>query len=280
MSASEPDIIDSPQEGDKPVFGEERRRLILDIVEARGRVRVRDLATLVGVTEPTIRKDVADLDRARLLKRTHGGVIAIKPSYEPAVTERVDRNSAGKEAIARACLREIVDGDAIFLDSGTTTAAIARALRNNPARVDGVSVPVNVNVLTNAMDVATALTDAPNVRHTVIGGQYRPLGGCFVGPLAVSTLEQFTLNTAFIGVSGVNNSGLTVADLSEAQVKMTAMNQARRVIVPMDHTKVGASDFARVCALNRIDALITDEDNEHLRRVCEENGVRFVVADN
>jgi DeoR/GlpR family transcriptional regulator of sugar metabolism len=253
--------------------------MILELVAAHGRMRVRDLAAMVGVTEPTIRKDVADLDRARLLRRTHGGVIAIQPSYEPAVTERAETNAAGKEAIARACLTEIVDGDAIFLDSGTTTAAIARALRDVPARVDGIHVPVNVNVLTNAVDVATTLADAPSVRHTVLGGVYRPLGGCFVGALATSNIEQFSLNTAFIGVSGVNEVGLTVADLAEAQVKQAVMNHARRVIVPMDHTKVGASDFVKICDLDRIDAVITDQDNPHLRSVCDKNGLRYIVAD-
>jgi DeoR/GlpR family transcriptional regulator of sugar metabolism len=83
--------------------------------------------------------------------------------------------------------------------------------------------------------------------------QYRALGGCFVGPLAVSPLETFMLNIAFAGVTGLTDLGLTVADLSEAQVKLAAMNQARRVIVPMDHTKLGASGFARVCGLDRVD---------------------------
>ncbi|MDP9269873.1 MAG: hypothetical protein M3P14_02645 [Chloroflexota bacterium] len=86
------------------------------------------------------------------------------------------------------------------------------------------------------------------------------------------------LNIAFIGVTGLTDLGLTVADLSEAQVKLAAMNQARRVIVPMDYTKLGASGFARVCGLDRVDMLVTDRDNEHLRRLCVENDVEFLVA--
>jgi DeoR/GlpR family transcriptional regulator of sugar metabolism len=279
MTPSGPaDRVPTPPD-DRPVFGEERRRQILELVEAQGRVRVRDLAALIGVTETTVRKDIADLDRGRLLRRTHGGAIALQPSYEPDVTEREDRNSSAKEAIARACLAEIADGDAVFLDSGTSTAAIAQLFRDPAARVDGLRIPMNVNVLTNAMSVATTLSSVATVRHTVLGGQYRPLGGCFVGPLAIESLEQFTLNLAFIGVSGIDQAGLWVADTSEAQIKRAAMNQARRVIVPMDSTKFGVSDFVRVVDLDRIDTVITDRDNPLLRKLCDASRVELKIAD-
>lgn len=260
----------------RPYFGEERRDQILSIVQARGRVRVRDLADLLGVTETTVRKDINDLDGARLLRRIHGGALALRPSYEPDVASRIEQNAVGKEAIARACLGQVLDGDAIFIDSGTTTTAIATLLAGRHS--DDLQHPTNVNVLTNAIEVGRILSTVPSVRHTVLGGQYRSLGGCFVGPLTVSSLETFTLNTAFIGVTGLNDLGLTVADLSEAQVKRAAMDQARRIIVPMDHTKLGASDFVRVCELDRVDMLITDRDNPHLRAICEQNGVQFLVA--
>ncbi|MFE7423440.1 DeoR/GlpR family DNA-binding transcription regulator [Rhodococcus sp. NPDC057529] len=263
----------------QPEFADERRQRIVGIVQARGRVRVRDLATLLGVTEPTVRKDITDLASARLLKRVHGAAVAITPSTELDISERVGTNAAAKAAIARACLEEIVDGDAVFFDSGTTVSALAGLLGSSGQdRVDGVRVPQNVNVLTNSIDVARSLANSPTVRHTVVGGQYRTAGGSFVGPLAISALQQFTLNTAFIGVSGLNEVGLTVADLSEAQVKRTAMEQARRVIVPMDNSKVGVSDFAIVCALSNVDVLITDQSNPELEQLCAENDVRFVVA--
>lgn len=269
----------STASSDRPAFGEERRRQILERVQVDGRVRVRDLAESIGVTEATIRKDIADLDRTRLLRRTHGGAIAVRPSYEPDIAERVDRNSDAKHAIARACLNEIADGDAVYLDSGTTTATIARVLSDPASGLAGLRIPRNVNVLTNSMDVAIRLAPVATVRHTVLGGLYRPLGGCFVGPLAISSLEKFTLNTAFIGVSGIDASSVTVADLSEAQVKSAAMNQSRRVILPLDHTKIGVSDFVRVCDLDQIDIIITDEDNPDLRRICDAHRVQLQIAD-
>ena len=263
---------------DRPAFTEERRQQILERVRVEGRVRVKDLAQSIGVTEATIRKDIADLDRTRLLRRTHGGAIAINPAYEPDVADRVERNSEAKEAIARACLEEIEDGDAVFLDSGTTTGTIARLMGDPTVGLEGVRLPVNINVLTNAMVVATYLAPVATVRHTVLGGSYRPLGGSFVGPLAISSLQQFTLNIAFIAGTGIDSSGVTVADLGEAQVKIAAMNQAKRVIVPLDHSKIGVTDFVRVSDLDQIDMVVTDRDSDSLQRICEQHASTLKVA--
>jgi DeoR/GlpR family transcriptional regulator of sugar metabolism len=267
---------------DEPrLFVDERRHRILEIVNARGRVRVRELAELVGVTEPTVRKDITDLDGQRLLRRAHGGALAVTPAYEANVSARVGTNVAGKRAIARACLDEVKDGDAIFVDSGTTMIALAEALCPDPGRRGTATpgpVPVNVNVLTNAIGVAQVLAPVAGIRHSVLGGQYRAAGGCFVGPLAIEALQKFTLNIAFIGVTGLSETGFTVADVNEAQVKMAAMERARRVIVPMDRTKIGAADFVKICDADRVDTVITDEPDEHLARMCHEHGVRLVVA--
>lgn len=270
-----------PGEREPRMFADERRRRILELVNARGRVRVSELAQLVGVTEPTVRKDITDLDAQRLLRRTHGGALAVRPAYEANVLARADTNVAGKRAIARACLAEVKDGDAIFLDSGTTMIALAEAFSPDGGHsVEGgpVPVPINVNILTNALEVARAVAGLPGVRHNVLGGQYRVLGGCFVGPLTVEALQRFTLNVAFIGVTGLSELGFTVADVNEAQVKISAMERARRVVVPMDHTKVGAADFVKICDPDRVETVVTDEPNEHLAQMCRDHGVRLVIA--
>jgi DeoR/GlpR family transcriptional regulator of sugar metabolism len=280
MAADKATDPDGDEQQPDQLLPDERRRRILEIVETHGRVRVRELAQMVGVTEPTIRKDISDLDRKRLLRRTHGGALALRPSYEPDVSARISHNLESKRAIARACLAEIKDGDAVFFDSGTSITAIAElflpALLNTGS---ADSAPRNVNVLTNSLDVARILAPLSGVRHTVLGGQYRPAGGCFVGPLAVEALQQFTLNVAFIGVSGLSESGFTVADLNEAQIKRTAMERARRVVVPMDHTKLGTSDFINLCDLDRVNTIITDQENPHLEQMIARHHVQLVVAE-
>ena len=278
---------------DRRAFTEERRARILEVVASRGRVRVTDLAELLAVAEPTVRKDIADLDRQGLLRRTHGGALAVRPAYEPSLSTRAAQNVDGKRAIARACVAQIADGNAVFLDSGSTILAVAEELRlgasgSQPSRARQPSRdrqpspgghPSGVNVLTNALGVAQVLADVPSVRHTVLGGQYRTLGGCFVGPLALESVQQFTVNTAFVGVTGLSASGFTVADVADAQLKNAVMDRARRVVVAMDHTKVGAHDFKKVCDLERVNVVVTDAADPHLRQMCTEAGVNLVVAD-
>lgn len=126
--------------------------------------------------------------------------------------------------------------------------------------------------------MAQTLADRAGIRHTVLGGSYRPAGGCFVGPLTEEDLSRFTVNLAFLGVTGVTDQGFTVADLSEAQVKRAAIDRARRVVVTMDHTKVGAADFATVCDLDAVATVVTDEPNQHLADLCSGSGVELIVA--
>jgi DeoR/GlpR family transcriptional regulator of sugar metabolism len=260
----------------KAAFAEERHARILALLDERGRVRNTELAMLLGVTEPTIRKDVADLARQGRLHRTHGGALAMRPAIEPDMPARVVRNPEVKTRIARACLAMISPGDAVYLDTGSTVLRIAELLVD---AIDAGTGPRNVNVLTNAMPVAGAIADRSGVRHTVLGGTYRPAGECFVGPLTLADLDSFTVNIAFLGVTGLTAQGLTVADLNEAQVKRTVISRARRVVVAMDSSKLGAADFARVCSLDEVSAIVTDAPNPYLQQLCQENDVELVDAE-
>jgi len=256
-------------------FAEERHQQILALLADRGRVRNSDLAAMLDVAEPTIRRDIADLARQGRLTRTHGGAIAMRPQFEPDLPMRIGRNATGKSAIARACLGMIADGDAVYLDAGSTILRLAEYLADDTADVDR---PRNVNVLTNAMPVAQTLAQRGDTRHTVIGGTFRPVGACFVGPLAISSLNAFTVNVAFIGVTGWSEAGFSVSDLAEAQVKAAAIQIARRVVVPMDVSKVGAADFARVCGLEDVTTVVIDAPNDYLLDIATEAGVEVVVA--
>jgi DeoR/GlpR family transcriptional regulator of sugar metabolism len=260
---------------DKAPFAEERHARILHLLGERGRVRNTELAELLGVTKPTIRKDIADLARQRLLHRTHGGAIATRLTAEPDLPSRMSRNADAKTRIAHACLSLVAPGDAVYLDAGSTIHRIAELMAED-ARTGTASR--NVNVLTNALGVAQTLAACPDVRHTLLGGTYRPAGGCLVGPLTVAGLDRFTVNIAFLGVTGLADQSFTVADLTEAQVKQVVLGRAKRVVVAMDHTKLGAADFALVCTLDDIGTIVTDEPNEYLTEICHQTGVELVVA--
>jgi DeoR/GlpR family transcriptional regulator of sugar metabolism len=264
-----------------PAFTEERRAEIVRLVKERGRVRTGELAGILGVTEPTIRRDVADLDRQGLVHRTHGGAIAASQSREPSLSARAGRNVAAKAAIARACLDLIEDGGAVFLDSGSSVDAIADAIRESavaPGTGDLRGRFADLNVLTNAVGVAVRLADVPGVRCTLLGGSYRTLGACTVGPLAVDNLAQFSLTAAFIGVTGLFENTFAVSDMGDAQLKIAAMARAATVVVPMDSSKVGVVDFRRICDLDRVDVLVTERPVGDLTERCAAATVELVVA--
>ena len=247
-------------------FAEERRQRIAQAIAADGRVRLADLVRTHGVTEPTIRRDLSVLEERALLQRTHGGAIAVVRA-EASVPDRSLRNRAAKERIARACATEIVSGDAVFLDTGTTVQAVAAQL----------SQP-GLNVLTNSVGVARVLADRPDVRHTLLGGQLRTLGDSVTGPIALENLHRFSVTVAVLGATGVNRDGISVADLGEAQIKRSVIDRAARVVLAVDSSKFGVTDFAAVCGLDRIDVLVTEDAGDEVRAWCAEHDVTLRLA--
>jgi DeoR/GlpR family transcriptional regulator of sugar metabolism len=251
----------------QPMFAQERREQIARLVSVRGRVRMSELVARFGVTEPTLRKDLTALEERQVLKRIYGGAIALRTSLESERNTRATRNVEAKNAVARACLEEIQDGDALFFDSGTSVERIAALLAGR-----------KLMVLTNTVHVVELVCELPGVEHVLIGGRYRRVSGSFVGPLTVAYLQRFTVNTAFIGISGLSEAGITVADPDEAALKAAVIERARRVVVPMDASKVGATHFATVCDLDQIDVVVIDDADEDLRAICETHSIALRVA--
>jgi DeoR/GlpR family transcriptional regulator of sugar metabolism len=263
-----------------PEFAEERRAHIVELVNSRGRVKVSDLADQLQVTQPTIRKDIAVLDSERKLRRTHGGALAtVSPAYEIEVEARRFDHAEQKQAIAGACLQLIGRNDSIYLDAGTTSLAIAEAIAAEVGAAAG-RFGANLNVLTNSIPVARTLGARGSVHCTVVGGQYRPIADSFVGPLAIQAIQQFTVNLAFLGVTGISGDQFSVADLGEADVKRAVLGQARRSVVPMDHSKLGLTDFVGVCKLGDVDSVIMDRTEPYFAELCSSNDVELIVTAN
>jgi DeoR/GlpR family transcriptional regulator of sugar metabolism len=261
--------------GADPVLAAERKRHIAEYVATRGRARIGELAELFAVTEQTIRKDLRTLDQLGVLKRTHGGVLALERARRDPVA-RSAANPDAKERIGRACLRLLADGDAAFFDNGSTVRGLVQALasaqRSSPSRL------LNLTVLTNAPDVAVGVAGLPMVQHVLLGGQLELHSGAIVGPLAIQNLQRFMVDVAFIGVSGFSESGLSVATVADAEVKASIIERARRVVVPCDVTKAGTTDFARICALDAVNTVVVDRAAPKVERLCEAHGITLIVA--
>jgi DeoR family fructose operon transcriptional repressor len=257
----------------RPAFADERRQRIAEIVADRGRARIGELARILDVTEPTIRKDLSALQEHGVLKRTHGGAIAAGRLVEREVPVREVTHREAKAAIGRACLDLLDDGDSVFLDNGTTVGTIATAIAANAP-----VAPRHLVVLTNAVPVATALADTPGIEHLLLGGQLRRASGSIVGALALNNLQRFAVGVAFISASGFSEAGISVASAAEAEIKATVIAQAGRVVVAIDHSKVGSTDFARICELDEIDTLVIDKTTPELEELCARHDIELVLA--
>ncbi|OZB49437.1 MAG: D-beta-D-heptose 1-phosphate adenosyltransferase [Cellulomonas sp. 14-74-6] len=234
------------------MYAPERHQQILTRARAEGRVDVATLALDLDVTPETVRRDLTAIERLGLLRRVHGGAVAVERlGFEPGLADRERVMSAQKERIAKAALDELPDGGAIILDAGTTTIRLAAMLPTDR----------DLTVVTHGLPIVTVLAGRPNITVHLVGGTVRGRTLAAVGSWALAALTQIHADVVFLGTNGVTvERGLTTPDLAEAQVKRALVAAGRRVVVLADHTKLGVSDFALVAPLSAVDVLVTDTD--------------------
>lgn len=243
------------------MYAMERQQLIERLLGESGRVAVVDLARRFDVTTETIRRDLAALEEAGALVRVHGGAVAkdADSTSEASVGERASRHGEAKAAIARRALTALGEGfqGSIFVDAGTTTAAVAAHL---PERL-GSAHPVGrrVEVVTHSLTIAPVLAALDEVSLTVVGGRIRGVTAAAVGAETVAAVQRMRPDIAFIGTNGVSAGfGLSTPDPDEASVKTAIMRSARRTIVLADASKHDRELLVTFAALDDIDVLVTD----------------------
>lgn len=259
------------------MYAVERQQLIEQLIDAEGRVAVIDLAARFDVTTETVRRDLGLLEQRGVLHRVHGGaVVALRTStVEPSLAERYERRSGAKDAIARRAVEALRAGTtgSVYLDAGTTTAAIARLLADRPAERP-------LEVVTHAMTIGHLLAGAAGVNLTAIGGRVRGLTAAAVGAQTVATVEHLRPDIAFLGANGVSAGfGVSTPDPDEAAVKRAIVASARRVILVADADKLGAELLVSFAALDEIDVLVTDaEPSATLSAALQEAGTEVWIG--
>ncbi len=227
----------------------ERHTDILKIVSLRRRVTVSELTERLGVSEVTIRKDLGILESMGYLVRTRGAaVLAEDREHRQTLGMRRNERIEAKRAIAARAVELVSDGDTIYLDSGSTCAALAELL-----------VTRNLRVVTNSIDVMLILGEAPGIALYAVGGSYRKEAGSFIGPLALESLSSFHIETAFVGATGISPDGVFSAqNLIEAELKRAVVRASRRAVFLADRSKIGSEAFADFARPNDVDLLVTD----------------------
>ena len=255
------------------MYPEERQQAIAATVMSQGRASVADLAQAYDVTTETVRRDLAVLDRAGLLRRVHGGAVPVRALHlvEPSVDERESTRAGHKHAIASAAADFIPQsGATVLFDAGTTTARVAALLP--PDR--------ELLIVTNSVPIAARLASLTSVSLQLLGGQVRGLTQATVGERAVGMLESLRVDIAFIGTNGISvRHGLSTPDPGEAAVKRAMVGCANFVVVVADSSKIGREEFVSFAPIDRVDVLVTDSEiTPEDRAELTETGVDVVVA--
>ena len=229
---------------------DQRHQAILAALRVSGRVHVTELAGEHDVTVETIRRDLAALDRAGLLRKVHGGAITASQP-ETAVDERELAQSEAKARIAARALKslDLSDGATVLIDAGTTTGAFARLLPEDR----------HLTVLTDSVLIAGELAARSGMSVRMIGGRVRGLTQAAVGPEALDLLATLRVDVAVIGTNGLTvGHGLSTPDPDEAAVKRAMIDAARRCLVLADSTKIGQEHLVSFARAEDIDVLVTD----------------------
>jgi DeoR family fructose operon transcriptional repressor len=236
-------------------------------------VTVQELSEALSVCEVTIRKDLNRLDEMGLVKRTHGGAIAVtNVQFEPSLNQRECENLDIKFRIGKLAISLIEDRETIILDSGTTTYQIAKNLKNKSFS--------DLTIITNSIPIANELMNCININLIVLGGECRNLTGALVGSFTEEVLKDIYADKVFLGANGFSvERGLTAPNPTEAHTKMLMARNAKKRIGVIDHTKIGMEFLVSFCPVSDLDILITDNEiiPVYLERI-KSSGVEVLLA--
>lgn len=259
----------------KRLLGRVRKERIAEMIRQRGFMSSSALAAEFGVSEMTVRRDLAELDATGALIRTHGGAvwreqrtIETLGAEEPYFDERTKRNQEAKARIAAAAAQLVRKGDAVAVDVGTTTYALAQ-------RLSGRS---DIKIITNSLRIATLLA-AHTVDIYLLGGNVRHDEMSLCGPVAVQQAQKLRFDIAFLGVAGFAAGGAFDYAIEESELKRVFLNQAARKVVLCDASKFGRVSLVQVAQLSEIDTLVTDATPPpDLAAALDAAGVETIVA--
>lgn len=236
------------------MLASQRHSAIVDLVTRNGSVRVRELSTILDVSEMTVRRDLDSLEKRQLLDKVHGGAVRTgdRTTNEPGFEVKQWRQLDHKATIALAGAARVKPGSAIGLTAGTTTWTLAKRLTEI----------AELTVVTNSPSVAQVLYSSPRRDLTVVltGGTRTP-SDALVGPLATGALATLQLDQLFLGIHGMDEKhGYSTPNMAEAELNRAFLEASREIVVLADHSKWNVPGMAQIAPLDRADVVISDRD--------------------
>jgi DeoR family transcriptional regulator of aga operon len=230
-----------------------RRNMILEKLNTDGEIFVDQLSKEFDVSEVTIRNDLDQLEKKRLLIRARGGAMKYNGGVgmDFGISEKDKIHLNEKIRIGEYAASLVKDGDIIIIDSGTTTAEMAKNLGHFH----------NLTVITNAINIAIIVSKFPHINLIMLGGMMRKNSQSLVGPIAEKSLSKFHVDKLFLGVDGVNSKeGIFTANMEEAHLNEQMITISNEVIILTDSTKFNRKAFAHICDIQKIQKIVTDKD--------------------
>lgn len=224
---------------------------INDLVKTRGAVSVSEIASLLGISESTVRRDLQKLSENGLVRRSHGGAISGENTpHEPVFAERLHHNQEEKIRIGRYALQFIQPGQSVIFDSSSTVLAVVEALREQP---------IPIIAVTNDINIASELSTITDVQVHVIGGEIRPGSFTLYGSQAQSFLSTIHADLVLMGIHAI--TGITLSDTSMRIVAMkkAILRATHRVVLLADYSKFGPVAFIEVGSLHLVHDLVTNQ---------------------
>jgi DeoR/GlpR family transcriptional regulator of sugar metabolism len=228
-----------------------------------------ELSREVGASLSTVRRDLAHLEAAGAVARTHGGARLVQPrSDEFAFNARNTRETSEKDAIARACAALVAPNQTVILDAGSTVFHVAEQLAGRP-----------LQIVTNSLPVANLFASAANTEVIVSGGVIYPRLGVLVGPQAVETFSKVHADIAILGASGITAEGIFNSHGLLVDIQRAMLQAAPRVVFCLDHTKFDRRSMFFLGDFSRVGAIVTDSGAPAaLLDAIRARGVDVVVA--
>jgi DeoR family glycerol-3-phosphate regulon repressor len=247
-----------------------RQRKILSLLKQEATASVEDLARQLDVTSQTIRRDVKLLQDEGLILRYHGGVSVLSSVQNEDYGDRQVINVEAKRKIAQAVAKRLPSSCSAFINIGTTTEEVARALLQHN----------DLHIVTNNLNVAAILADNPRCEIIIAGGIVRNRDKGIVGDSTVDFIKQFKVDVGIIGISSIELDGtLRDFDPREVRVAQSIIEQSRQVWLVADSSKISRSALMRIGHVSDIDVFFTnDKPPAPLAKVLADNGVTVVVT--
>jgi DeoR/GlpR family transcriptional regulator of sugar metabolism len=236
--------------GSQRLSKRDRQQRILAELRVSATLRISELATELGVSYETIRRDLEEMGESGLINRTYGGAVARPFGFEPAWSERANAMTAEREHIASLAIRFVRPGEVLMIDAGSTTLHFARRL---------AAELKDLTVITNSFAVAQALATNPAMTVIACPGRYDVQEGGVAGPDCIAFLGRYNANRAVIGASGLTLEGPNEANSNSAAVKRAMFARAQERMLLIDHLKFGQPNLEVVCPLQDLSRIVTDK---------------------